>query len=128
MPREIGHREQQVAEFLLDMGRIAALRRLVQLCNFFLYLVENMRCFRPVKPHPRGALLQFDRAQQRRQPQRHPVERAGLLARGALCGLHRLPVAGLLLGAFLTVFVAEDMGMARHHLVGNGVGDIVNVK
>ena len=76
----------------------------------------------PVKAHSRGALLQFQRAQQRGQVHGDPVQRAALRLILALDGLDRFPVAGLLFGGFVAALVAKYVRMARHHLVRD-VGD-----
>jgi hypothetical protein len=73
MPRDIRHREQEIAELLPHRfaPRWARLRcpcrhRLLQLRDLFLQLCENGLERSPVKPHLSGALLQLHRPRKRR--------------------------------------------------------------
>jgi hypothetical protein len=77
------------------------------------------------KPDPRGAFLQLFGAHQRGQGQRHVLQHAAPSLGGAFGGLDRLPVQRLLFGGLVPAFVAEDMGVARDHLVGDGGHDLV---
>ena len=122
MPGEVGHDKQQIAEFLKGMVRVA---RLAQFLRLFGDLVDHLIGRGPVKPHPRGALLQFDRAHQGRQPHGHAIQHAGFCLCGALGGLYLLPVAGLLFGALVAALGAKDMRVPGDHLVGHGVGHLV---
>ena len=88
-------------------------------------LVEHLRGFGPVEPHARCPLLQLQCAQQGGQPHGDSVQNAGLRLVGTFGGLDRLPIAGLLLGRFIAAFVAENMRVAGHHLVGDGIGHVL---
>ena len=81
---------------------------------------------RPVEADTRGAFLQLLGAGQRRQAEGDTVEHAGLAALGfrllgALLGLGIFPGPALRFGG-TDRFIAEDVGMAADHLVGDGLG------
>ncbi len=128
MPREIGHDKEKVAKLLFNcvLGQLGC--SFMQFINFFSYLIENMGRVRPIKAHTRGAFLEFDGAQERRQAKGHTVQCAGLGLGGAFGGLDHLPVAGLLFGGFVATLNAKDMWVTCDHLVGNGIGHVHHVK
>ena len=116
MSRKICHHEKQVAEFLFHLRRCQPLARFHQFGGLFRDLCHHLVGRGPVEPDPRRPLLQLHRPRQCGQPQRHPVQHP---RRAALGGLDPLPIRRLLRGALVAAFLAEDMRMARHHLVGN---------
>jgi hypothetical protein len=88
-------------------------------------LVDDLSDIGPVEAHARGAFLQLLGAHQGGQGQRHVLQHAAPSPGGAFGGLDRLPIQRLLFGGLVPAFVAEDMGVARDHLVGDGGHDLV---
>lgn len=124
LAREIHHREQQVADLVLQpVVRLVVLRCFVarfvaEVLQLDLHLLELLVHFldwplggRPVEANACGAILQPDRAMQRRKPGRQPFH-DGL----ALPGLHLLPG--------LPRAVAVQVRMPRAHLGEEAVGDV----
>jgi len=123
LARQIGHHEQDVAHLVLQPGAVRLFAHFgAQFRHFLGQLGQHLFGVGPVETDPSGALLQLDGAGQGRQGDRHPVEHAGFGAGLALLGLVLLPGAGLG-GGVLDLGVAENMGMAAYHLLGNGGGD-----
>mmetsp|Transcript_11734 Transcript_11734/g.18875 ORF Transcript_11734/g.18875 Transcript_11734/m.18875 type:complete len:213 (+) Transcript_11734:846-1484(+) len=119
MAGKIGHNEQKITHFVDHVLVTHRVARFDQFGRFLLDLVDHMRCVGPVKADAGGAFLQFESAQQRGQVHGHPVQRAALRFARPFGSLDRLPVAGLLFGGFIAVFIAKHMRMPGHHLVRN---------
>ena len=100
----------------------------MQFRDFLGELLEHLERARPVEADPGGALLQLQGPEQRRQTEGHAVQRADRRARVAgrfaLARFQVLPVDRLGRGVG-DLFVAEDMGMAAHHLVDHAAGHVV---
>ncbi len=125
MPCEIGHHKEKIAKFFLDLILGQPVTCLSKLTGLFDNLINHLLGVRPVKSHPRGTFLQLHGAQQGWQAQSHTIQRALLRLPGTLRRLHRLPIAGLLLGGFVAAFIAKDMRMPRDHLVRHGVCHLI---
>ena len=95
MARQIGHGEQQIAEFLRDFELVRGFHSLRQFPRFFCDFVGHSDCARPVKANLRRAVLQFHCARQRGEGGGHIVQQTELLAsRGALLALDVIPGPG----------------------------------
>ena len=81
VPGEVGHDEEEIAEFLELPRRVAF--GLDQFARLLDDLVEDLVGRGPVEADAGGAVLQFHRAGQGGQAQRHAVERAGRGPRSA---------------------------------------------
>ena len=127
MPAEVGHHEEQVAEFFFDLVGVAADFG-DKFSGFLGDLVQDMGGVGPVKADAGGAFLQFDRAQERGKADGNPVQRTALCLGRAFGGLDGLPVDRLLFGRLVAAFGAKDVGMARDHLVRHLVGHVVEVE
>ncbi len=123
MAGEIGEHEEQIAHFFLDLILCQLVTCLDQFAGFFGDFGQHVLGVGPVEPDTGGAVLQFCGAQQGGQVGRDPVERPLLRLAGALCGFDGFPVAGLLGGRFVAVFVSEDMRVAVDHFVRDGAHD-----
>ena len=131
MTRQVDHREQQVAQLILQtVVRGTGVDLGLELVELAVNVGDDMGGIGPVEADTGRALLQLGRTGQGREPGRHAVERRGTVSmplgrRSALGRLLGLPVDGLGFGAVDTRLVAEDMGMAPDHLLGNATGDVV---
>ncbi len=119
MPPEVCHDKEKIAVFFLDLPLGQAVLRLYQFGGFFGQLVQHLSGRGPVKSDAGRAFLQFERAQQGGQADGHTVQGAALRFSRPFRRLDRLPVRCLLGGGFVPAFVAKNMRMPRHHLVGN---------
>src|SRR5258708_5284995 len=132
-PRQVGHREKQVADLVGDARRGATgIQLRAQLVDLLADLVEDRPQLAPFEADARGTALQLHGAGEGGERLADTGECALRLARrrGAGAALGRLV---LLPGKRLRrrvgdQRVAEDMGMAAQHLVGDRAGDVVEVE
>ena len=128
MPGQIGHSEQQIADFFFQLfrGGVAGFHDFVSL---FGDLFDHLGGIIPVEPDACGALLKFQSTQQRGQGAGHVVEQAGAgrSLRGALLFLVLLPRNSLCLGGLHFRPGPKDMRVAAEHLLvdgGDNIGEI----
>ena len=121
-------REQQVAEFFVRAGAIAPVDFVLQLAEFFANLVDDTRRVGPVEADLGRARTELGRAGQRRQAERHAVQRAGALSLGcALGALVLFPGQRLRRGIF-DPGVGKHVRMTTLELVGDRRGDGVEIE
>src|SRR5713101_6204519 len=109
-PRQVGHREKQVADLVSDARRGASgIELRAQLVDLLADLVEDRPQLAPFEADARGTALQLHGA-------------------GAALGRLVLLPGKRLRRRVGDQRVTEDMGMAAQHLVGDRAGDIVEVE
>ncbi len=116
MTGEVDEDEEDISELVLS----CILREVlggVQFGHFFDELVQDRLRRVPIEADACKALLQFQRTEKGGETLGDPVERARFAATGTFGGFRRLPVAGLLLGAFLVALRTKDMGVPVDHLL-----------
>ena len=125
MARQIDQREQEIAGFLREFLRVAAIERGLDLVGLLANLAQDFAGIVPVEADAGGLALQFHRARQRRQPgldagQQRCVRvllgRPPRRALGALLGLDAVPGAGDADRRQSAVLVGEDVRMPPDHL------------
>ena len=90
MAREIGDGEQEIADFARDCGGVFAIERGFDFGRLFADFVEHQPRIVPIEADGRGLALQFHRAGQAGQGDRHIGEQTGLSC-GRLRGFFLAP-------------------------------------
>ncbi len=127
LARQVGDGEQHVAQFVFHPVGVGRFQFILEFGQFLPDLGQHRFQVRPVESCPCGAFLQLDRAPERRQRGRDPVDVAGHAGFFALGGLDALPALGLGVGIDHRT-VPEHMGMAPDQLVGDRPGNLVEVE
>ena len=129
MAREVHDREQEVAKLELALGNgCLGGKGVTQLGNLLLDLGQDRGGRSPVEPDAGGAFLQLERTRQCREGKRHVGQYAAVVAaRRAFRRLAVLP-HGPKRRAPRHLLRAEHVRMPLDHLVGDRVGDLLEVE